>query len=76
MISMLINGTLLQGTSVLVMHVEVVATLVQDLAAISEGELVRKACLWLLVSGGFGVFLCIFFRPTLIYNVFLVLGNL
>lgn len=45
MISLLINVKLLQGTLVLVMHVEVVATLVQDLAAISEGEPVRQACL-------------------------------
>lgn len=45
MVLLLTDVKLLQGTSVLVMHVEVVATLVQDLAAISEGELVRQACL-------------------------------
>lgn len=42
MVLLLTDVKLLQGTSVLVMHVEVVATLVQDLAAISEGELVRQ----------------------------------
>jgi len=45
MVLLLTDVKLLQGTSVLGMHVEVVATLVQDLAAISEGELVRQACL-------------------------------
>ncbi|RLW11490.1 hypothetical protein DV515_00001605 [Chloebia gouldiae] len=38
-VSLFINVKLIQGTLVLVMLVEVVATSVQDLAAISEGEL-------------------------------------